>query len=71
MSSNAYGEEKPLGHAAVVIRFCLRVEPEFVFLIIMLSEIEKDGRGLKNGEIVTRAIHYDRNPTIRVEFNEP
>jgi len=71
MSLEAYGEEKPLHHGAVVIRFCLRVKPEFESFIMMLSEVEKNGRGFKDGKIVTRAVHNGRDPTVRVEFNEP
>jgi len=67
----AYDKEKPLHHGAVVIRFCLRVKPEFVFFIMMLSEVEKDGRSFKDRKIVTRAVHNGWDPTVRVEFKEP
>ena len=70
-SREAYDKEKPLHHGAVVIRFCLWVKPEFVFFIMMLSEVKKDGRSFKDGKTVTRAVHNGRDPTVRVEFNKP
>ena len=71
MSWKAYNKENPLDHGAIVIWICLGIEPKFVFLIVMLSEVEKDSRRFEDGEVVARAIHYSRDTAVGVEFDKP
>ena len=68
-----HSEEDPLQHLAVVSWLFHRIEPELVFGVIMLREIEHDSSGLEDRESLCPSrgrsvpVHQDGNFSIRVQ----
>ena len=71
MFADTYREEDPLEQLAVVVRIGLAIEGELVVLVVVLLEVQQDGRGLEHIEVVAGAVDKRRDAAVRVHLDEP
>ena len=60
------GKEEPLERNAVLVSIIDGVKPEFEVLVVVLGEIQKDGRGFKDCKIVSGAVNEDRYASVGI-----
>lgn len=70
-SAKSHSEEDPLQHLTVVVWVIHRIEPEFIVLVVVLSQVQQYRGTLKDIEIVARAISYRRDAAIWVQLDKP
>ena len=69
--TTTHGEEHPLQHLAIIVRLAIRIEDERFSRVVVLLEIEQDGRRLEHREVVATAIDEDGDAPVGIEFDEP
>jgi hypothetical protein len=47
------------------------IEDELVFLVVAFLKIQQDSSGLEHGEIIPGTIDEGRDPSVRIQFEEP
>lgn len=71
MKASTHSEEYPLQHFAIVIWTPVAIKGELQLRVVVLLQIEEDGGGLEDGEIVSLAVDKHGYPAIWVELDEP
>ena len=64
-------EEKPLQQNTISIRIVDGVESEFEVLVVVLDEVQEDGRRLEDRKVVSRAINENGNAAVGVQLDKP
>lgn len=70
-SGNPHRKEHPLEHLAILVGLIARIERESARGVVMLAEVEQDGRSFKHCEVVPVAINQDWYAPVRVQLDEP